>query len=182
MPKETGVPSLSSDRPTASPYASTAETAARTNMFKKLVRSVYNKESMEEAKCLICMEPPHNAVILNCSNLEKGCRPYMCGRSNRLSTVSTIFLNHLPRPQHLRAHFAEGKSTRNYLELENHASLEHPSVRPSVVDTVLMRDWRRELSGTREPCQLEHPSVRPSVADPVRMQIGGGCSAKGTGG
>ncbi|KAI8536808.1 hypothetical protein RHMOL_Rhmol10G0285800 [Rhododendron molle] len=222
MPKETGVPSLSSDRPTASPYASTAETAARTNMFKKLVRSVYIKESMEEAKCIICMEPPHNAVILNCSNLEKGCRPYMCGTSNRLSNCLNHFLKSTSSTPTPSCPLCRGKVSKwvfisrfsrfmnsiprscsvetcefvgNYLELENHASLEHPSVRPSVVDPVLMQDWRRLQCFIRfvdsiprsrcsfETCEfignylelenhasLAHPSVRPSVVDPVRMQ------------
>ncbi|KAF7129999.1 hypothetical protein RHSIM_Rhsim10G0196900 [Rhododendron simsii] len=220
MPEETGVPSLSSDRPTPSPYASTAETAARMNMLKKFVRSVYNKESMEEAKCLICMEPPHNAVILNCSNLYKGCRPYMCGTSDRLSNCLNHFLKSPSSTPTPSCPLCRGKVKKwifisrfsrfmnsvprscsvetcefigNYLELENHASLEHPSVRPSVVDPVLMQDWRRlqcfirfiiPRSCSFETCEfvgnylelenhvsLEHPSVRPSVVDPIRMQI-----------
>ncbi|KAI8536809.1 hypothetical protein RHMOL_Rhmol10G0285900 [Rhododendron molle] len=171
MPTETEVPSLSSDRPTASPYPSTAETTARTNnILAKFVRSVYNKKSMEEAKCIICMEPPHNAVILNCSNLEKGCRPYMCRSSNRLSNCLnhflkstsstptplcplcrgevnmcilvlpfTRFMNSIPRSCSVETCEFIG----NYLELENHASLEHPSVRPSVLDLVRIQNWRR---------------------------------------
>ncbi|KAF7129685.1 hypothetical protein RHSIM_Rhsim10G0196700 [Rhododendron simsii] len=170
MPKETRIPSLSSDRPTASPYPSTAETAARKNMLKKLVRSVYNKKSMEEAKCLICMEPPHNAVILNCSNLEKGCRPYMCGTSNRLSNCLNHFLKSPSSTPTPSCPLCRGKVNKwviiasfrefmnsiprscsvetcefmgNYPELENHAKHEHPSVRPSVVDPVRVQDWRR---------------------------------------
>lgn len=163
MPKETRVPSPSSDRFTASPYPSTAETA-RTNMLKKLVRSVYNKKSMEEAKCLICMEPPHNAVILNCSNLYKGCRPYMCtdcldhflkspsstptpscplcrGKVKKWVIIAPFsqFMNSIPRSCSVETCEFIG----NYLELEKHAKHEHPSVRPSVVDPVRMQNWRR---------------------------------------
>lgn len=39
----------------------------------------------EEIKCVICMEPPHNAVLLKCSSFSKGCRTYMCDTSGRHS-------------------------------------------------------------------------------------------------
>uniref|UniRef100_A0A7N0TW75 Uncharacterized protein n=1 Tax=Kalanchoe fedtschenkoi TaxID=63787 RepID=A0A7N0TW75_KALFE len=39
----------------------------------------------EGATCSVCMECPHNAVLLLCSSHDKGCRPYMCGTSLRFS-------------------------------------------------------------------------------------------------
>ncbi|KAL8170203.1 hypothetical protein V2J09_022007 [Rumex salicifolius] len=39
----------------------------------------------DEASCPICMEHPHNAVLLLCSSHEKGCRPYICDTSYRHS-------------------------------------------------------------------------------------------------
>ncbi|KAK4748255.1 hypothetical protein SAY87_014841 [Trapa incisa] len=32
----------------------------------------------EEAICPMCMEPPHNAVLMQCSSLDRGCRPFVC--------------------------------------------------------------------------------------------------------
>ncbi|KZV20790.1 hypothetical protein F511_30432 [Dorcoceras hygrometricum] len=42
-------------------------------------------QDWENATCSICMECPHNAVLLLCSSHVKGCRPYMCGTSFRHS-------------------------------------------------------------------------------------------------
>ncbi|KAI3728162.1 hypothetical protein L6452_16793 [Arctium lappa] len=39
----------------------------------------------QDAKCSVCMEYPHNAVLLLCSSYHKGCRPYMCATSYRYS-------------------------------------------------------------------------------------------------
>ncbi|KAJ7959091.1 Protein of unknown function (DUF1644) [Quillaja saponaria] len=43
------------------------------------------KEDWEDARCSVCMEVPHNAVLLLCSSYNKGCRPYMCATSHRYS-------------------------------------------------------------------------------------------------
>uniref|UniRef100_A0A7N1A7Z8 Uncharacterized protein n=1 Tax=Kalanchoe fedtschenkoi TaxID=63787 RepID=A0A7N1A7Z8_KALFE len=39
----------------------------------------------EDARCSVCMECPHNAVLLLCSSYHKGCRPYMCATSHHFS-------------------------------------------------------------------------------------------------
>lgn len=43
------------------------------------------KKDWEDANCSVCMESPHNAVLLLCSSYNKGCRPYMCATSYRFS-------------------------------------------------------------------------------------------------
>lgn len=43
------------------------------------------KKEWDNAVCLICLEQPHNAVLLLCSSYDKGCRPYMCDTSSRHS-------------------------------------------------------------------------------------------------
>ncbi|GER57110.1 hypothetical protein STAS_34902 [Striga asiatica] len=43
-----------------------------------------NKE-LENAVCSVCLESPHNAVVLLCSSHENGCRPYMCATSHQFS-------------------------------------------------------------------------------------------------
>ncbi|KAL0865118.1 hypothetical protein Bca101_044236 [Brassica carinata] len=44
-----------------------------------------NVSEWEDVRCVICMEPPHNAVLLQCSSFSKGCRAYMCDTSARHS-------------------------------------------------------------------------------------------------
>ncbi|KAG6769999.1 hypothetical protein POTOM_025666 [Populus tomentosa] len=50
-----------------------------------------NLKEWEEARCPVCMEHPHNAVLLICSSHEKGCRPYMCDTSYRHSNCLDQF-------------------------------------------------------------------------------------------
>lgn len=43
------------------------------------------KKDLDDVRCSVCMESPHNAVLLLCSSYNKGCRSYMCATSNRFS-------------------------------------------------------------------------------------------------
>ncbi|KAL3513577.1 hypothetical protein ACH5RR_026294 [Cinchona calisaya] len=43
------------------------------------------KLDWEDATCSVCMEFPHNAVLLLCSSHGKGCHPFMCATSYRYS-------------------------------------------------------------------------------------------------
>ncbi|XP_019433093.1 PREDICTED: uncharacterized protein LOC109339996 isoform X1 [Lupinus angustifolius] len=48
-------------------------------------------EELEEVSCPICMDHPHNAVLLHCSSHEKGCRSYICDTSYRHSNCLDRF-------------------------------------------------------------------------------------------
>ncbi|KAL2556975.1 hypothetical protein Fot_01714 [Forsythia ovata] len=45
----------------------------------------------DEVSCPICMDHPHNAVLLICSSHEKGCRSYVCDTSYRHSNCLDRF-------------------------------------------------------------------------------------------
>lgn len=45
----------------------------------------------DEASCAICMEHPHNAVLLLCSSHDKGCHSYICDTSYRHSNCLDRF-------------------------------------------------------------------------------------------
>lgn len=51
----------------------------------KKQKKALEKKEWQDAKCSVCMEYPHNAVLLLCSSYHKGCRPYMCATSHRYS-------------------------------------------------------------------------------------------------
>ncbi|PHU07222.1 hypothetical protein BC332_23711 [Capsicum chinense] len=51
---------------------------------------VLNKE-LDGASCPICMDYPHNAVLLLCSSHDKGCRSYICDTSYRHSNCLDRF-------------------------------------------------------------------------------------------
>lgn len=52
----------------------------------------------EDARCPVCMEHPHNAVLLICSSYNKGCRPYMCDTSQRHSNCLEQFRKSFAKP------------------------------------------------------------------------------------
>ncbi|OIV98214.1 hypothetical protein TanjilG_18753 [Lupinus angustifolius] len=89
MPKERRDSSLTHDSRT-SPYPSSSSRARRYAPINPL-ETEENAKEWEEARCPICMEHPHNAVLLICSSHEKGCRPYMCNTSYRHSNCLDQF-------------------------------------------------------------------------------------------
>ncbi|PSR84535.1 Zonadhesin like [Actinidia chinensis var. chinensis] len=100
MPKERRDRSVSSDRSRASPFPCSSS-RLRQSLPKNPPDSVENSKEWEEARCSVCMEHPHNAILLVCSSHEKGCRPYMCDTSYRHSNCFDQF----------RKSFAETSST-----------------------------------------------------------------------
>ncbi|KAJ9169728.1 hypothetical protein P3X46_017887 [Hevea brasiliensis] len=48
-------------------------------------------KELDEVSCPICMDHPHNAVLLLCSSHEKGCRSYICDTSYRHSNCLDRF-------------------------------------------------------------------------------------------
>ncbi|XWS55203.1 hypothetical protein CRYUN_Cryun10bG0154500 [Craigia yunnanensis] len=55
------------------------------DLYPKKCSKALDKKDWVDARCSVCMECPHNAVLLLCSSHDKGCRPYMCGTSFRYS-------------------------------------------------------------------------------------------------
>ncbi|XP_023548646.1 uncharacterized protein LOC111807240 isoform X1 [Cucurbita pepo subsp. pepo] len=48
-------------------------------------------KELDEVSCPICMDHPHNAVLLLCSSHHKGCKPYICDTSHRHSNCFDQF-------------------------------------------------------------------------------------------
>ncbi|CAA7390650.1 unnamed protein product [Spirodela intermedia] len=53
----------------------------------------------DEISCPICMDHPHNAVLLLCSSHEKGCSPFICDTSHRHSNCLDRFKRPKPDPE-----------------------------------------------------------------------------------
>ncbi|XP_050870727.1 uncharacterized protein LOC127073596 isoform X1 [Lathyrus oleraceus] len=97
MPKERKDRSLSQDCSRTSPYPSSSSRVRRSTS-KTPLESEENIKEWEEARCPVCMEHPHNAVLLICSSHEKGCRPYMCNTSYRHSNCLDQFCKSFAEP------------------------------------------------------------------------------------
>ncbi|KAM3200277.1 hypothetical protein P3L10_032639 [Capsicum annuum] len=89
MPKDRRVNSFSFKKSRTSPYTSISKNSDLNS--QKSLPKVVNEREWEEARCPICMEHPHNAVLLLFSSREKGCQPYMCNTSNRHSNCLDQF-------------------------------------------------------------------------------------------
>lgn len=89
MPKERRDRSVSIDRSWTTPYVCSTSHSKRS-----LTKNPLENESVkewEEARCPVCMEHPHNAILLLCSSHDKGCRPFMCDTSYRHSNCFDQF-------------------------------------------------------------------------------------------
>ncbi|KAK8597862.1 hypothetical protein V6N13_095258 [Hibiscus sabdariffa] len=90
MPKERRDRSVSLDRCRRSPFSCSSSYNLRSSS-KAPSGTGENVKEWEDARCPVCMEHPHNAVLLVCSSHEKGCRPYMCDTSYRHSNCFDQF-------------------------------------------------------------------------------------------
>ncbi|KAK7318917.1 hypothetical protein RJT34_03625 [Clitoria ternatea] len=90
MPKVRRVPSPSANCSRSYPYPSNSKNV-ELHKPSNLSGSDNEMKEWEEARCPICMESPHNGVLLKCSSHEMGCRPYMCNTSYRHSNCLEQF-------------------------------------------------------------------------------------------
>lgn len=90
MPKERRDRSVSFDRSRASPYPCSSSHSKQPSS-KNPLENDENVKDWEDARCPVCMEHPHNAILLLCTSHEKGCRPFMCDTSYRHSNCFDQF-------------------------------------------------------------------------------------------
>ncbi|CAL5444074.1 unnamed protein product [Camellia sinensis] len=97
MPKGESAPHRFFDRSRrASPYAGSPINTEQYRPKSRLQSVEGDEKEWEQVRCPICMEHPHNAVLLLCSSHEKGCRPYMCDTSQRHSNCFDQFCKSSP--------------------------------------------------------------------------------------
>ncbi|KAL5984965.1 hypothetical protein ACLOJK_038802 [Asimina triloba] len=90
MPKERRERSMSFERSRVSPFPCSSSHSRRSSS-RNPPEAPEDAKEWEEARCPVCMEHPHNAVLLLCSSHDKGCRPYMCDTSYRHSNCLDQF-------------------------------------------------------------------------------------------
>lgn len=129
MPKERRDRSVSFDRSRASPFPCGSSHSVR-SLTKNPLENEKNVEEWEEARCPVCMEHPHNAILLMCSSHAKGCHPFMCDTSYRHSNCFDQF----------RKSFAEISQQEETLE-SNTLSSSY-----SVIPEVTVTDFQVEQS------------------------------------
>ncbi|CAI0389597.1 unnamed protein product [Linum tenue] len=91
MAKDRRDRSTSFDRYRTSPYSSSSKRPKLSSPKVSSSKPDENIKEFEDARCPVCMEHPHNAILLICSSHDKGCRPYMCDTSYRHSNCFDQF-------------------------------------------------------------------------------------------
>lgn len=194
MPKDRRVNPLSSDRDKASPYPCISKDSNRSKLENSLAPVV---DEWQELRCPICMEYPHNAVLLICTSITKGCLPYICDTSSRHSNCLDQFLN-VPGGEVLKEkiYFAEMQSSwipviLNTFSVRNIEGripqIICPFCRGLIIACAVMHDVRLYLNKKVRICSVEdcnfygnyvelrkharreHPNVKPLDTDPERQ-------------
>ncbi|KAL8223665.1 hypothetical protein R6Q57_019140 [Mikania cordata] len=164
MPKDIR---YSSCRCRASPYSHGYKNAdVRTPKSHSL--PIGNETECEEARCPICMEHPHNAVLLLCSSHEKGCRPYMCDTSSRHSNCLDQFrkstMSKRGKQAQLLCPLCRGL-INGWTVVSPARQFMNSKTRSCSLGTC---DFAGNYSQLREHARRVHPHVRPTDVDPER--------------
>ncbi|KAG6468014.1 hypothetical protein ZIOFF_072580 [Zingiber officinale] len=147
----------------------------------------------ENIMCPICLETPHNAVLLNCSSYDKGCRPFMCNTDSSLSNCFDQYqrakgfsaATMVPST----ASEVSSSSSQNFQVIPlNFDGLTCPFCRGDVTGFSVVDNVRAYLDMKKRSCQemdcgyvgnyvelqqharQEHPNSRPSEVDPERQR------------
>ena len=149
MPKERRDRSMSHDKYRASPFSCSSSCARRSPRIPLATEE--SLKEWEDARCPVCMEHPHNAVLLICSSHEKGCRPYMCDTSYRHSNCLDQF----------RKSSAETSSTT-----PGHEDTQQEDTPPSATPLSPTETSESTVTEVQEETIEEgHPTLQPSSCD-----------------
>lgn len=125
-----------------------------------------------DAVCPVCIECPHNAVLLLCSSHDNGCRPYVCG---------TNFHHSNCLDQLIQSRTSPGSSND-----PSSIELTCPLCRGEVKGYTLVEPAREQLNRNRRSCMQDgcsyvgsyselckharqkHPSAKPRELDPLQ--------------
>ncbi|TVU35955.1 hypothetical protein EJB05_17862, partial [Eragrostis curvula] len=139
----------------------------------------------EEVRCPVCMDHPHNAVLLICSSHDKGCRPFLCDTSSRHSNCLDQYRK---ASKDSSKDSGAAAATPECSECQQQGNLSCPLCRGPVSHWIKDYDARRHMnckvrSCTMESCEFkgayselrehartEHPAARPMEVDPVRQR------------
>lgn len=167
------------------------------DLHQKKCSKALPKKDWEDATCSVCMEYPHNAVLLLCSSHDKGCHPYMCGtsfrHSNCLDQYKKAYTKVVSSSHGLSLH----GSVNNPVDLPDSdlavgkcevTELACPLCRGQVKGWTVVEPAREFLNAKKRSCmqdgcsfvgnykelrkhvKAEHPMARPREVDPILEQ------------
>jgi hypothetical protein len=148
----------------------------------------HDKSWMEDVTCPICLDCPHNAVLLRCTSYEKGCRPFVCDTDQTRSNCLDRFKGAYQLPANAKvSSVAVAPLDSIHIVAPNASSRPScPLCRGDVIGWIVIDEARLHLNQKKRCCeedccsfvgdfnelqkhtQLQHPDSRPSEIDPAR--------------
>ncbi|KAK8459895.1 hypothetical protein SEVIR_2G236100v4 [Setaria viridis] len=137
---------------------------------QELAFAATEKCAWTDATCPVCMEFPHNAVLLLCSSHDNGCRPYICASNFQHANCLDQLV------ESCRKESSEDPDT---------IEVTCPLCRGEVKGYTLVEPARKKLNHKRRSCMQDgcsyvgtyrelckhikrkHPSANPRAVDPV---------------
>ncbi|CAN0860096.1 hypothetical protein LINGRAHAP2_LOCUS7847 [Linum grandiflorum] len=134
----------------------------------------------EDVACPICLDFPHNSVLLQCSSYDKGCRPFVCDTDHLHSNCLDRFKKACGMPP-------PSLTNSEPSEADEKVKLACPLCRGEVTGWIVVRKARLRLDEKKRCCEeqkctftgaylelqehakKEHPHARPSKIDPARQ-------------
>ncbi|KAI9107008.1 hypothetical protein K1719_022536 [Acacia pycnantha] len=171
----------------ATPYPLTSHSRKKEKSFY----GASEKQNWEDATCSVCMEVPHNAVLLLCSSYNNGCRPYMCATSHHFSNCFEQYQKAYTKATVQSLPPATNNSNMNAGESSDNAEVPEllcPLCRSQVKGWTVVDAARKYLNGKKRGCmqdecsfagtykelmkhvRSEHPYARPRDVDPIRKE------------
>ncbi|XP_020699066.1 uncharacterized protein LOC110111496 [Dendrobium catenatum] len=160
---------------------------SRTSL-KKLIDDDILLNSWEDATCPICLDVPHNGVLLHCSSYDKGCRPFLCDTDQTHSNCLTRFRTAFGVSETSECWNTNGINDSTQLIASDCESLPTcPLCRGEVAGWAIVKEARAYLNMKMRCCeeqhcsyvgnfaqlqshmQLEHPHSHPSEIDPAHQ-------------
>lgn len=151
-----------------------------------LSMEVQVKNPWEHVVCPICLDFPHNCVLLLCSSYEKGCRPFVCDTNHLHSNCLDRFRSAygMTSPSALESSSTSDTSPE-IAEVDSRPAC--PLCRGEVTGWEIIKESRAYLDRKPRSCEelqcsftgtflelqkhalLVHPHARPSKIDPARQ-------------
>ncbi|CAN8268582.1 unnamed protein product [Cochlearia groenlandica] len=138
-------------------------------------------KELDEVSCSVCMDHPHNAVLLLCSSHDKGCRSYICDtsyrHSNCLDRLKTLHSSESPSDPTPIANLALGANNERDRSSSHHVSenrvyvgggsesMKCPLCRGTVLGWKVVEEVRSFLDLKNRSCSRESCSFAGNYQD-----------------
>lgn len=164
-------------------------------LLKKRRSTVSEKKDWKDATCSVCLEYPHNAVLLLCSSYDKGCRPYMCATGHRYSNCLEQY-----KKAYTKSTSIHSSQRQNVFMERSSSGVEHHSKKMEVAELLCplcrgqVKGWtvvapaRKYLNAKKRACmqhdcsflgtykqlrkhvRVKHPLTCPRAVDPMLQE------------